>query len=137
MLTCVAVTDEGLVDPRWGRTERVAIADVEGDTIVGWEEFAVSWGTLRQFGSERAHHARVARFLRQHGIETVVARHMGEDMRNMITRMGITVRLGATGEARQAVAMAWQSVQPGRTQEGIEREIDRRDVTEQPDNLIG
>jgi predicted Fe-Mo cluster-binding NifX family protein len=115
MLTCVAVTDEGLVDPRWGRTERVAIADGEGDTIVGWEEFAVSWGTLRQSGSERAHHARVARFLRQHRIEIVVARHMGEDMRNMITRMGITVRLGATGEARQAVATAWQSVQPGRT----------------------
>ena len=115
MLTCVAVTDEGLVDPRWGRTERVAIADVEGDTIVSWEEFAVSWGTLRQSGSERAHHARVARFLRQHGVETVAARHMGEDMRNMITRMGITVRLGATGEARQAAAMVCQSMQRGRT----------------------
>ena len=35
MLTCVAVTDEGLVDPRRGRTERVAVAEVEGDTIVG------------------------------------------------------------------------------------------------------
>ena len=113
MLTCVAVTDEGLVDPRWGRTERVAVAEVEGGTIVGWEEFAVSWGTLRQSGSERAHHATVARFLRQHRIELVVARHMGEDMRKMITKMGITVRLGATGEARQAVATAWQSVKPG------------------------
>jgi predicted Fe-Mo cluster-binding NifX family protein len=115
MLICVAVADEGLMDPRWGRAERTAVAEVEGDTICGWEEFAVSWGTLRQSSSERAHHARVARFLRQHRIELVVARHMGEDMRDMITGMGITVRLGATCEARQAVVMAWQSVKPGRT----------------------
>jgi uncharacterized protein len=76
-------------------------------------------GTLRpnakDWALSTADAAALGRFLRQHGVETVVARHMGEDMCNMITRMRVTVRLGATGEARQAVATTWQSVQPGRT----------------------
>jgi predicted Fe-Mo cluster-binding NifX family protein len=83
MFACVAVTDEGLVDPRWRRTEWTVTAKVEGDTKVSWEEFAVSWGTLRHSGSERAHHARVGRFLRQQGVDTVVAGHVGENMRLM------------------------------------------------------
>jgi hypothetical protein len=84
MLACVAVTGEGLVDFRRGCTERVDSAKLEGDTLLGWEEFAVAWGTLRQPSSERAHHAQVAHIRRQHGIDTVVAGHMGEYVHHML-----------------------------------------------------
>ncbi|MFZ2056164.1 MAG: hypothetical protein WAV54_01980 [Acidimicrobiales bacterium] len=77
MLACAAATDEGLVDPRWRRTERVTIAEVEGGTTLGWKEFAVSWGTLLQSGSEPTLRARVARFPGRRGPGTVLARHVG------------------------------------------------------------
>jgi predicted Fe-Mo cluster-binding NifX family protein len=82
MLAC-AVTDGGLVDPRWRCTERTATAKVEGDSTVRWEEFAVSWDTLRHSGSESVHQAWVVRFLRQHGLDAMVARHVGQDTRHM------------------------------------------------------
>jgi hypothetical protein len=84
MLGCVAVTDEGLVDPRWRGTERVAVAEVERGTTLRCKEFAVSWGTLRQSGSEPALQARVARFPGQRGLGTVLARHVGNDVRHML-----------------------------------------------------
>src|ERR1019366_1450508 len=66
MVICLAVGDDGCIDPRWGRAQRVAIATAENGAITGWEEFGVSWDTLHDTGSEGTHHARVARFLREH-----------------------------------------------------------------------
>lgn len=107
MLVCAAVGNDGLIDPRWGRAERVAVADVvadvAGDAIGDWQEFDVGWGVAHEAGSEARHHARVARFLREHGVEMVVADHMGEGMLRMLETMHIAVRLGASGPARQAV----------------------------------
>jgi predicted Fe-Mo cluster-binding NifX family protein len=44
----------------------------------------------------------VARFLKAHGVEMVVAHHVGPEMLTMLDRMGLSVRLGASGDARQA-----------------------------------
>jgi predicted Fe-Mo cluster-binding NifX family protein len=87
MLVCVAVTDEGLVDPRWRRTERMTIVKVEGGTILSSEKFAVSWGSLRQSGSERTHHSRVAHFLGQHRLDSLLTRDVGENMRHILDRV--------------------------------------------------
>ncbi len=106
MVVCVPVTSDGQVDPRWGRASRVAIAGVEAGALVRWEEFDVGWGDLHDAGTEGSHHARVARFLRDHHVEAVVAHHMGEEMHHMLERMGLAVRLGAAGDARTAVTMA-------------------------------
>lgn len=106
MLACVPVTSDGLVDPRWGRADRVAIVEVSGDTVANWQEFDVGWGALHDAGSERRHHARVARFLLEHRVQMVVADHMGQGMLRMLQTMGITVHLGAAGEARQAIGDA-------------------------------
>jgi predicted Fe-Mo cluster-binding NifX family protein len=106
MVICLAVADDGTVDPRWGRAHRVAIATASGGAITEWEEFDVSWDTLHDTGHEGAHHARVARFLREHGVDTVLAHHMGGGMAQMLETMGVTVRLGVVGDARQAVASA-------------------------------
>jgi predicted Fe-Mo cluster-binding NifX family protein len=102
MMVCVPVTGDGLIDPRWGRADRVAIAEVTARGIGGWQEFDVGWSTLHDEGTEGSHHARVARFLLDHHVEAVVANHMGEPMVHTLQQMGLEVRLGATGDARQA-----------------------------------
>jgi dinitrogenase iron-molybdenum cofactor len=50
----------------------------------------------------RAHHARVAGFLREHAVDAVATNHMGADMENILIKLGIEVRLGAAGRAREA-----------------------------------
>jgi predicted Fe-Mo cluster-binding NifX family protein len=102
MIVCLAVTPEGLLDPRWGRAERVALADLRTGEISSWREIDVGWGSLRESGSDGSHHARVARFLREHQVDAVVADHMGRDMEHMLGKLGIQVRLGVSGPAREA-----------------------------------
>ena len=106
MIVCVPVSADGALDPRWGRADRVAIAEVAEGAIARWDEFDVLWGTLHDEGTEGSHHARVARFLRDHQVEVVVADHMGPPMVNMLEQMGVGVRLGASGDARGAVLAA-------------------------------
>lgn len=106
LIVCVPVTPDGMVDPRWGRADRVSVADVKGDSIESWHEFDVRWGELHDSGPEGAHHARVAGFLREHAVELVVADHMGPPMAHMLEKMQIGVRLGAGGHAREAVMRA-------------------------------
>ena len=100
---CVPVTGGGLVCGYWGRAERVAVADVVDGQVTDWQEFEVGWGVLHDEGTEGAHHARVARFLREHQVAAVVADRRGEGMQTMLGRMSLTVRLGASGDARGAV----------------------------------
>jgi len=109
MVVCVAVLSDGQIDPRWGRAARVAILDVQDGIVVGWQEFDVGWDELHDVGTEGGHHARVARFLQEHGVQTVVAQHMGPDMLLMLEQMGLTVHLGASGDARQAAIAAGAS----------------------------
>jgi len=102
IVVCVPVTADGLVDPRWGRADRVAVATVSPDGVSDWQEFDVGWGTLHDAGTEGSHHARIARFVLEHKVEAVIAGHMGPGMEHMLGKMGVTVRLGETGEAREA-----------------------------------
>ena len=106
LVVCVPVAADGTMDPRWGRADRVALAEVSGGKIVGWNEIVVSWGTLHDEGPEGLHHARVVTFLREHGVQAVVAGHMGEGMRHTLAKLGLRVHLGSTGDARAAVLAA-------------------------------
>lgn len=103
MKIAVPVTSTGTVDPRWGRADRVAVADVENGTVAGWTEFDVGWGALHDTGTEGGHHARVARFLREQGVQAVAVDHLGDGMRRMLTTMGIRIDTGHSGQARAAV----------------------------------
>ena len=104
MVVCVPVTPDAQVGQSWGRADRVAIAQVGDGGIERWEEFEVGWDASHDADGEGSHHARIARFLMDHGVEAVVAGHMGPPMQNMLTRMGLEVRLGAAGDARGAVS---------------------------------
>lgn len=106
MIVAVPVQADGSVDPRWGRAQRVAVAEVDGDDIVSWDEHHVGWGELHDAGPEGSHHARIARFLREHAIELVVAHHVGEGMRRMLGQMDLRLALGAAGDARAAAVTA-------------------------------
>lgn len=102
MVVCIPVTEEGLVDQRWGHAERVVVAVVIQSGIESWNEFEVGWGSLHDSGTEGGHHARIARFLQEHKVEAIVANHMGPPMEHMLGKMGIEVRLGAAGPAKEA-----------------------------------
>lgn len=103
MIVCIPVTLDGNVDPRWGRAEWVALAEVVDGKILTWREVEVSWNRLHDEGTEGSHHARVVKFLKENGVEVVVANHMGEGMTRMLKTMQIPVHLGAAGDARSAV----------------------------------
>jgi len=106
MIMCAPVTKEGMIDPRWGRADWVAVADVVGGGIVSWQEVEVSWSRLHDEGAPGSHHARVVTFLREHQVEAVVANHIGPGMVRMLDTMGLPVFLGAAGDARAAVQAA-------------------------------
>ena len=106
MVVCLPVTADGEMGQSWGRADRVAIAEV-GDSGIGtWEEFEVGWDKTHDVGEHSEHHDRIARFLTDHHVACVVAGHMGPPMVQMLDQMGITVRPGATGEARSAAVSA-------------------------------
>lgn len=112
VIVCVPVDSAGDVGRRWGRAARVAIATIEHGSIGDWQEFAVEWDVLHDTGGEGAHHARVARFLRDHRVDVVMAPHMGEGMSRMLKTMGIAVQLGVAGGARGAVLSALPGPSP-------------------------
>lgn len=106
MVICVPVTTDGMIDPRWGRAARVAIIRVDDGAISAEDEYDVGWDALHGVGTEGGHHARIARFLAEYGVEAVVADHMGPPMAQMLDKMGIKARLGAAGDARSAAIAA-------------------------------
>ena len=106
MKVCLAVTSDGQLGPRWGRAERVAVVDVDGGAISSWQEFDVGWDRLHDVGAEGQHHARLARFLQEHGVQAVVAHHVGPGMQQMLGKMGIALHAAAAGRASDAVLSA-------------------------------
>lgn len=106
MIVCVPIASDGLVDSRWGRADWIAVTDVINGKIENWQEIEVSWSRLHDEGTPARHHARVARFLRENHVDTVVAHHVGDGMARMLNTMGLTIYLEATGDARAAVLAA-------------------------------
>jgi len=106
MVVCIPLAPDGSIDPRWGRAQRMAVAELTSGLVTGWTEFEVGWDSLHDEGTEGAHHARIARFLKDHSVEAVVAGHMGPPMVHMLEKMGVKVTLDATGSARVAALRA-------------------------------
>jgi len=105
MVICIPVTPDGAVDGGFGRASRVAVLRVEDGAIVEEGVHDVRWDELHDAGPEGSHHARIARFLIDHGVQAVAAGHVGPPMQHTMAKMGIGVWLGAAGDAR-AVAIA-------------------------------
>jgi predicted Fe-Mo cluster-binding NifX family protein len=106
MIVCTTLDPDGSVGGGPGRAPLVAVADVAGGQIASWQEVTVGWDRLHDEGSEGAHHARIARFLREQQVEVFVAQHAGAGMQRMLATMGVRAVLGAHGDAREAVVRA-------------------------------
>ena len=72
MIVCIPVSEDGSVDQRWGRARRVAIVHASDGAIADWSEHDVGWDRLHDAGGEGEHHARIARFVKEHGVDVVV-----------------------------------------------------------------
>ena len=106
MIVAIAMAPDGTAGQGWGRAPRVSVARVDGERIESSVDYEVGWDVLHDEGSEGGHHARIARFLTEDGVQLVVAGHMGPPMVQMLGRMGIGVQLGDTGDPRAAVIAA-------------------------------
>lgn len=108
MIIAIPVTDDGMVDPRWGRARSVGIAEVdENDKLVSWKRHVVRWDELHDEGTHGQHHGRIIRFLRENAVQAVLVGHMGPGIAHSIDKMGILIGTGAQGDARalaQAIA---------------------------------
>ena len=105
MIACAPVTSAGEIDHRWGRARRVAIGEVRGAQIVRWDEVDVGWDTLHDEGTEGGHHARVARFLKELGVDLVAARRSarsdsGSAMPGRVRPSHVTVTRGSASRFR-------------------------------------
>lgn len=105
MIVCVTI-QSGEVGGGWGKARTVALATVSDGAITDWREIEVRWDIAHDEGAEGSHHARIVRFLRENGVEVVVAGHMGPPMQNTLAKLGVRVVIGATGDARAAVLAA-------------------------------
>ncbi|MCL2470901.1 MAG: dinitrogenase iron-molybdenum cofactor [Propionibacteriaceae bacterium] len=112
-----------LVGEGLGRAQTMAVADVEDGTILSWKEIEVRWDLSHDqpsageqaapdapfhtaHTSHGSHHARIVTFMRDHDVEVVVTGHVGPPMAHTLGLMGITVLVGATGEAKQVAVEA-------------------------------
>ena len=103
MIVMTTLGPDGTVGGGLGRAARVAVATVSEGQIGAWDEVDVGWNRLHDEGTEGSHHARIATFLKERGVEVLVAEHVGLGMQRMLGTMGIRLADGARGEARQAV----------------------------------
>ena len=106
MILVVPVSPAGTVGPSFGKAQQVAVAAVEGGQIVRWEVFDVGWDAAHDTGTHGSHHARIVTFLREHEVERVVARHVGDPMKRTLASLGVKSVLDVEGEARTAVLTA-------------------------------
>ena len=104
MIVATPVDAQGNSAGSWGRAPLVAVAEVDADgAIAAWAVHEVGWDALHDSGTHGSHHARVASFLRDHGVQAVVVDHVGPGMVRMLDTLGIAI-LGATpGDAHASV----------------------------------
>lgn len=99
----VPVNADQSVCPHFGKAHYAATCRVVDGRIEDWQEHVVDWDTLHDSG-EGNHHARIVRFMRENGITHVIGGGMGEPMQNTLTKLGLELRLGIAGDAREAAA---------------------------------
>lgn len=111
MIIAIPVTEDGQIDPRWGKAREVAIAEMTGTDIASWTEHSVGWDDLHDQGAHGTHHARIVRFLRDNGVEAVVINHCGASMMNTMQKMGLIIVDGAAGPAKDMAVAAAAAIQ--------------------------
>lgn len=103
MIIAIPVTPAGQVGHSWGRAGAIGIARVQDGQASAWTVHEVRWDLAHDEGSEGQHHARVVRFLQEHGVTHVLAHHMGPGMARTLERLEIPVIEPDSVDALEAV----------------------------------
>ena len=105
-LAIVVTPDGNQIGGGLGKASHMAIATVEHGVITQWQVHHVEWDVLHDVGEHGSHHARIVRFMREHGVDRVVVAHAGPPMQNTLTKLGVALTLEAAGDAREAALAA-------------------------------
>ena len=108
MIVATPVTEDGQSAAAWGRAHWIGVADVVDGEARAWRVHEVAWDQSHDEGTHGSHHARIVRFLREHGIEAVVVDHMGPGMVQVMATMRIPVLPAIAGDARESILAAIQ-----------------------------
>lgn len=107
MIVATPVDAHGATAGSWGRAHWVAVGSVADDgAVAAWDVHEVEWDAQHDAGTHGSHHARVATFLREHGVEAIVVDHVGPGMVRMLDTMGIAILEAEPGDARASVQAA-------------------------------
>lgn len=106
MIVAAAIEPDGTIGHAWGKADTVAVARVADGRIQDWQQHRVGWDRAHDQGTHGSHHARVVTFLREQGVEVVLAHHVGDGMRRMLGSMGVRLVEGVGGDARAAMVAA-------------------------------
>jgi predicted Fe-Mo cluster-binding NifX family protein len=106
VIVLVTLSAQGTVTGGLGRAQQVAVAHVHDGVVEQWSEHHVGWGDLHGTGPEGTHHARIVRFVREHGVDCVVTSGLGEGMRTTMSKLGVAVRTDLAGDAHEAAVLA-------------------------------
>lgn len=113
MIVATPVTVDGRSAPAWGHAHWIGVAEVTGPRITSWTIHEVGWDEAHDSGTHGAHHARIVRFLKDEGIETVVVDHLGPGMVQVLETMGIPTLPATPGDARESILAAVAAVSRG------------------------
>jgi len=91
----MAAIDEGGMLTGIGRAPKVAIVHVKDGKAEKTEEIDVKWGEAHETEQEGLHHATIAKFIMEHKVSEVIAGGAGPDMRRMLEKLKIGVKLGS------------------------------------------
>ena len=94
MVICLTLTGDEAVGGGFGRAQHVALARAKDDGGFDVERVDVRWDLQHEGQAEGLHHAQIARFLRERGVEVVVTGHMGDGMLRMLDSMKVRVYQG-------------------------------------------
>lgn len=100
------VTDTGQSAAAWGKAHWIGVATVEDGAVSAWQVHEVAWDVSHDEGTHGSHHARIVRFLKEHGIQAVVVDHMGPGMVQVMQTMQIPVLPASPGDAQASILAA-------------------------------
>ncbi|HSK32400.1 MAG TPA: NifB/NifX family molybdenum-iron cluster-binding protein [Propionicimonas sp.] len=106
MIVATPVTESGQSAAAWGKAHWIGVAGVEDGAVTAWQVHEVAWDVSHDEGTHGSHHARIVRFLKEHGIEAVVVDHMGPGMVQVMQTMRIPVLPASPGDAQASVLAA-------------------------------
>lgn len=102
-IVAVVVTPDGrLIGGGLGRASHLAVGRIDDGAMTSWQVFEVRWDVLHDEGPHGTHHGRIVRFMQEHGVQRVVAAHIGPPMQNTLTKLGLALTMDATGDAQTA-----------------------------------